>query len=82
MTPIQYEGYTIQPAWIGFDFFKTDEGIDCWNDGDGWKSNVKHASSIENAKAEIDDIIYEEEQERRLEKAGEMNHLKEQDTER
>lgn len=78
----EYKGYTIEKAYYGYDFYKTEEGVDCDYDGDSWRTNVKNASSLENAKAEIDDIIYEEEEEKRLDKLGEMGHLKDQETER
>lgn len=63
---MQYRGYTIEPSsCMGYDFFPTDEGRDedyDWT-GDGYRNcgNVGHASSIEGAKAEIDDKIFETE---------------------
>lgn len=58
---MEYRGYTIEPDFVGYKFWKTSQGIDCEWTGDSWKSNVHHASSIESAKDEIDDIIYETE---------------------
>lgn len=59
MKTIEYKGYSIEPDYVGYKFWKTSEGIDCSNDGDGWKSNVSHSKSVEDAKADIDDLIYE-----------------------
>ncbi len=59
---MQYRGYTIEKAYHGYDFYKTSQGVDCEWTGDSWKSNVSWANSIDDAKQEIDDIIYETEE--------------------
>jgi hypothetical protein len=55
-----YKGYTIEKQDYGYGFYLTESGVDCYYDGDGWRSNVQYASSIDDAKEQIDDIIEEE----------------------
>lgn len=59
-----YRGYTIEPShspFGGFDFFPTEQGRDDDYDYDGERyrycGNVKHASTIEEAKDSIDEEI-------------------------
>ena len=70
MDPIQYRGYTIQHDWRNpysntpeFMFYETARGIDHDADYDGesytYCGNCKWAQTIEDAKAEIDDILLE-----------------------
>lgn len=59
-----YKSYTIEPStspFGGFDFFPTEQGRDDDYDLDGedlkYCGNVKHASSIDEAKDMIDELI-------------------------
>lgn len=65
---IYYRGFTIEPTqngcpYGGYDYYPTEEGRDDDADFDGesyrYCGNVQFAHSIEAAKREIDDIIYE-----------------------
>lgn len=58
MTPIQYKGYTIEPAYVGFQYYKTSQGIDCSCEEGNWQSNVRSASSVKDAQIEIDELVY------------------------
>lgn len=58
-----YRGYTIEESEHlykpCFDFYPTAEGIDCDFDGERYRSNVKSADTLEEAKSEIDEILGE-----------------------
>lgn len=62
---IYYRGYTIEPTssacpYGGYDYYPTEEGRDEDIDWNGNPcGNVKYAASTEEAKDEIDDLIYE-----------------------
>lgn len=60
---VLYRGYTIDKAEYGYEYYPTDEGRDDDADFDGesyrYCGNVRFASSINAAKREIDDLIYE-----------------------
>lgn len=54
---MEYRGYTIEPDYVGYCFWTGD--VDCEYDGERWKSNVRGAGSIREAKQLIDDIYFE-----------------------
>jgi len=60
---IQYRGYTIEKSFRGYDFYPTEQGRDDDYDLDGedykYCGNVRHASTIEEAKDAIDEKIIE-----------------------
>jgi hypothetical protein len=60
---VEYRGYTIEnslcPYAYALHFYKTEAGIDCEFDGESWSSNVISASSVQDAKEQIDDLIFE-----------------------
>lgn len=63
---MNYKGYIIEEEkepWalhFGINYrFYPEGGIDCDWTGDSWKSNVRSASDIEDAKEQIDEIILE-----------------------
>lgn len=56
---MNYRNHTIEPDHVGYRYYNNFEGIDCDWSGDGWRSFVKSASSIQDAKEQIDDKIFE-----------------------
>jgi len=52
---IFYKGFIIEPAYVGFMFYREEEGIDCSCEEGKWKTNVCYMSSVQKAKDEIDE---------------------------